>query len=419
MLLIQNARHLDAAVDLLVDDAKIVTMTPSGHCEYPSDCERFDASGLLLLPSLIDAHVHLREPGQEYKEDIATGLEAASHGGFGSVMCMANTKPVNDCAAITVFMLERARQSHPNGPFLYPVAGASIGLAGEEMAPLAEMRAAGCIAVSNDGKPIANAELVRRIMEYAADLGMIFIDHCEDPSLAKGWLMHEGLISGAIGVKGQPAAGEAIQIARDVMLAEYLNLPVHIAHVSSRLSVDIIAFAKSRGVKVTAETCPHYLLLNDEALKNYNTLAKVSPPLRTTDDRDALREAVRNGIIDILVTDHAPHAKHEKDDTLDAAPFGLTGLDLALSLSFELVSEGILSEADLHRLWCEKPGQIFNLPYNSFSPGDPANFLLYDPTLKWRVVPQNLFSKSSNTPFLGNTLSGRTIHHWIGGIKLF
>lgn len=418
-LCIRNARHLDAPVDLLVDDGRIVTMTPAGHRTPPEGCELFEAGGLLLLPSLTDAHVHLREPGYEYKEDIASGLDAAAHGGFGQVMCMANTRPVNDTAAVTRLMLERARESHPLGPRLFPVAAASVGLEGAALAPLAELRQAGCVAVSNDGRPLENAELVRRVMEYAADLGMVFIDHCEDPHLARGWLMHEGDVSGMLGVKGQPAAGEAIQAARDIMLAEYLGLPVHIAHVSSRLTVDIIAWGKARGVRVTAETCPHYLLLDETSLQGYNTRAKVSPPLRTADDRAALREAVASGLVDILVTDHAPHAAHEKDETLDAAPCGLTGLDLALSLTWGLVREGALAEADLHRLWSRRPAEIFGLPWNGFAPGDPADFFLFDPDAAWTVTPENLRSRGKNTPFLGVELRGRVRHHWLGGMPLF
>lgn len=418
-LCIKNARHLEAPVDLLVDGDRILTMTPAGHHAAPGGCEIFDAHGLMLMPSFIDAHVHLREPGFEYKEDIASGLEAAAHGGFGAVMCMANTKPVNDTAAVTRFMLERARESHPHGPRLHPIAAASVGLKGEEMAPLAELKQAGCVAVSNDGRPMENAELLRRIMEYAADLDLIFIDHCEDARLGKGWLMNEGAVSGLLGVKGQPDVGEAVQIARDVMLAEYLHLPVHIAHVSSSLSVDVIAWGKARGVQVSAETCPHYLLLDESALEGYNTAAKVSPPLRRPEDREALRRAVKDGTIDILVTDHAPHAAHEKEGTLDEAPCGLTGLDLAVSLTWALVREGVLAEADLQRLWCRRPAEIFRLPWNGFAPGDPADFFLLDPDEVWTPGPETMYSKSRNTPFLGRSLHGRVKHHWLGGQRLF
>lgn len=416
---IQNARHLDAPVDLLIHEGRIASLTPAGQVPMPENVRVVDAEGCLLMPSGLDAHVHLREPGQEYKEDIASGLNAAAHGGFGAVMCMANTHPVNDTAGITRFMIDRARASHPHGPRLYPVAAATMGLNGEALTPLAELKAAGCVAVSNDGCPLASAEIVRRVMEYAADLDLLFIDHCEDPHLAKGWRMHEGVTSGLLGVKGQPAAGEAIQAMRDILLAEYLHLPVHIAHVSAALTVDCIAWGKARGVQVTAETCPHYLLLDETALEGYNTLAKVSPPLRTAADRDALREAVKTGLIDILVTDHAPHAAQEKDDTLDDAPNGLTGLDLALSLTWGLVQEHVLTEADLHRLWCRRPAEIFHLPYNAFNPGDPADFFLFDPHATWCVGPDTLFSKSHNTPFLGQSLQGRVRHHWLAGQQLF
>lgn len=418
-LCIKNARHLEAPVDLLVDDDTIMTMTPSGHHEAPEGCEIFDARGLVLMPSLIDAHVHLREPGFEYKEDVASGLEAAARGGFGAVMCMANTKPVNDTASVTRHMLDRARQSHPHGPRLFPIAAATIGLKGEMMAPLAELKEAGCVAVSNDGRPLENAELVRRIMEYAADLGLILIDHCEDPHLARGWIMHEGHVSGLLGLKGQPASGEAIQAARDIMLAEYLDIPVHIAHVSAALTVDLIRWAKQRGVKVSAETCPHYLLLDERALENYSVQAKVSPPLRTAHDREVLREAVKTGVVDILVTDHAPHAAHEKDGTLDGAPCGFTGLDLALGLTWKLVEADILVESDVHRLWCRRPAEIFGLPWNGFAPGDPADFFLFDPNEAWTASRQTMHSKSLNTPFLGQTLRGRVKHHWMGGRQLF
>ncbi|MBQ9406791.1 MAG: dihydroorotase [Desulfovibrio sp.] len=418
-LCIKNARHLESSVDILVHDGHIVTMTPTGHQPLPDGCTVVDATGLIVMPSAIDAHVHLREPGQEYKEDIDSGLTAAAHGGFGAVMCMANTKPVNDSAGITRFMLDRARTSHPQGPRLYPVAAATIGLQGEELAPLAELKDAGCVAISNDGRPLASAEIVRRVMEYGADLNLRLIDHCEDPDLARGWRMHEGVTSGLLGVKGQPACGEAIQAMRDIMLSEYLHIPVHIAHVSAALTVDCLAWAKARGVQVTAETCPHYLLLDETALEGYNTQAKVSPPLRTTADREALRRAVKEGIIDILVTDHAPHAAHEKEGTLDEAPNGFTGLDMAISLTWGLVRDNILTEADMHRLWSRRPGEIFGLPYNTFNPGDPADFFLLDPEATWIPGPDTLYSKSHNTPFLGWELHGRVKHHWIAGQQLF
>ena len=418
-LCIKNARHLDAPVDLLVRDGKVVTMTPAGHHAAPEDSDIVNADGLLLMPSFIDVHAHFRDPGFTYKEDIVTGLTAAARGGFGAVMCMANTRPVNDTASVTRYMLEKARAAYPHGPRLHPVAAATVGLAGQEMAPLGELKDAGCVAVSNDGCPVTSAEMMRRIMEYAADLNMIVMDHCEDPDLARGWVMNEGVLSGELGVKGQPPAGEAMQVARDIMLAEYLNVPVHIAHVSAALSVDMLRWGKARGVRVTAETCPHYLTLDESALAGYNSNAKVSPPLRRPEDREALRQAVREGILDVLSTDHAPHALHEKQHPLDEAPKGFTGLDLALPLTWRLVREGVLDEATLHERWCYAPARIFGLPCNHFEPGDPADFFLFDPEERWIISPETLYSRSANTPFLGQEIQGRVRHHWCSGVQLF
>lgn len=417
-LCIQNAQYLGALVDVFVEDGRIATMTPAGKQCAPTGAQVTDATGLLLFPSFIDAHVHLREPGFEYKEDVASGLNAAAHGGFGAVMCMANTRPVNDSAAVTAFIIAAGKKAFPHGPTVYPIGAATLNLEGKEMAPLAELAKAGCVAISNDGHSMEDAERMRRVMEYANDLGLIVIDHCEDASLARKAHMNEGITSGKIGVKGQPDVGEAMQVARDVLLAEYLDIPIHIAHVSCKRAVDVIAWGKSRGVKVSAETCPHYLILDDTALEHYNTDAKVNPPLRTPADREALRAAVKSGIIDILVTDHAPHAAHEKECPLDEAPNGITGLDTALSLSYDLVRQGILTEADLVRLWCKMPAQLFKLPYNEFAPGDPADFFLFDPAAHWEVNAQTCYSKSCNTPFKGSSLQGRVVAHYQQGIRV-
>jgi dihydroorotase len=419
-LCITNARYLGALVDVFISGGLIENMVQAGHHKADAGTEVFDAQGQVLFPSFIDCHVHLREPGYEYKEDVASGLQAAVHGGFGAVMCMANTKPVNDCAAVTEYILRAARKAFPQGgPRVYPVGAATVGLLGQEMAPLAELAQAGCVAISNDGHSMENSELMRRVMEYAADLKRIVIDHCEDASLARGTHMNEGVTSGMIGVKGQPDVGEALHVARDILLAEYLDLPVHIAHVSCKRAVDLIRWGKARGVKVTAETCPHYLLLDDSALENYGTNAKVNPPLRTPADVAALREAVKDGTIDIFVTDHAPHAAHEKECPLDEAPNGFTGLDLALCLTYELVREGLLQEADLERLWSRKPAEIFDLPVNMFAPGDPANFFLFNPEARWLVSPETIYSKSCNTPYAGQELRGRVSAHWLEGKRIF
>lgn len=419
-----NARYLGRLVDVVVQDGHIAGMHAHTNQPAPEGLERIDAHGAHLFPSFIDVHVHLREPGYEWKEDVASGLAAAVHGGFGAVMCMANTKPVNDDPSVTRHILEQAAKAYPQfapgqGPQVYPIGAPTVGLKGETLAPMDELHKAGCVAFSNDGVPITNTELFRRAMEYAADLGCILIDHSEDPFLGHRALMNEGLNSSLMGVKGQPDVGETIQVARCVLLAEYLNLPIHIAHVSCKRSVDMIAWAKERGVQVTAETCPHYLLLDDSALLGYRTNAKVSPPLRLPEDVAALRAAVKHGIIDMLATDHAPHAPHEKETTLDAAPNGYTGLDLAVATSWQLVANGLLHEEDFIRLWCTAPAKTFHLPHNSMKVGNRADFFLFDPHHTWLVSPEQLFSKSSNTPWLGEELQGRVTAHWLGGQRVF
>lgn len=415
-LLIKNTRYLGDPMDLLIVDGHVRELSAS--IEAPENATVIDASGKILFPSFIDVHTHLREPGFEWKETVATGLSAAAHGGFGAVMCMANTDPVNDNAAVTDQILKAAAAAWPDGPRVYPVGAATVGLKGEELSCMAELKDAGCVAISNDGRPIGNSEIFRRVMEYASDLGLTVIDHCEDPWLAAKSHMNEGVTSGLLGIKGQPDVAETIQAARSILLAEYLNVPVHIAHVSSRRTVDIIAWGKSRGVKVTAETAPHYLILDDTSVDGYNTLAKVNPPLRTPADVMALRDAVQSGVIDMLATDHAPHAAHEKETPFDEAPNGFTGMDLALTVTYYLVREDVLSEADLIRLWATQPARVFNLPVNTFEPGSSADFFLFDPDLEWEVSAETLYSRSHNTPWLGKKLHGRVTDHWIDGVKV-
>ena len=416
ILIIQNAQYLGETVDIVVRDGKIESVGPKA--DIPDGAEVFDAAGLKVFPSFIDCHVHLREPGFEYKEDINSGLRCAAHGGFGAVMAMANTRPVNDTASITRTMLAKAKATWPHGPRLYPVGAATVGLDGKELAPMAELAAAGCAAISNDGKPVGGAEMFRRCMEYAHTYGLIVIDHCEDPTLAKDTHMNEGATSGRIGVKGQSVVAESMQAARDILLSEYLDIPVHLAHISCKQSVELIRWAKERGVRVTAETCPHYLLINDSELENYSTMAKVNPPLRTPADVQAMREALKDGTIDILVTDHAPHAEHEKECTLDEAPNGISGMDSAVALTWTLVTDGLISEADFIKRWCHEPARIFNLPINGFAKGDPADFFLFDPEEHWVLTPEAMQSKGKNTPFLGRMLKGRVKAHWMGGVKI-
>ncbi|MGE4468774.1 MAG: dihydroorotase [Desulfovibrio sp.] len=422
-LIVTNARlagqngDLPAQADLLVKDGIVLDLLPAGSAPE-ADCQVLDAQGLVLLPSLTDVHTHLREPGFEWKEDIASGLDAAAHGGFGNILCMANTDPVNDKAAITELMLEKARQAHAHGPRLFPIGALTVGLKGQELAPLGELSDAGCVAFSNDGVPVKNSDLFRRAMEYAADFGKIVIDHCEDPYLGVAAGANEGELSGRLGLPAQPDAAEAIQVSRDILLAQYLDLPVHLAHVSCKKSVELIAWAKQQGVDVTAETCPHYLTLTENELADYDTNAKVNPPLRPESDRRAVLEALESGVVDMLATDHAPHAAHEKEVEFDFAPCGITGLDTALATTWGLVSKGALSETAFVRAWTTAPCRRFGLPVNRFRPGDPADFLLFDPMDEWMVTPETLRSRSKNTPLLGRPLRGRVVCHFLAGKKI-
>ena len=414
----RKAKKGGQLVDVLVAKGRIVALAPAGSLDVKA-AKEIDAKGLLLLPSLTDVHTHLREPGQEYKEDIASGLRAAAFGGFSNLMCMANTRPVNDNASVTEFMLDQARKSWPPavgaGPRLFPIGALTKGLKGQELAPLSELKDAGCAAFSNDGRPMESTELLRRAVEYSLDLGRIVIDHCEDPWLAPAAGVNEGEVSSRLGLTGQPDIAEAIQAARDVLLAEYLAASIHLAHISCEKSVAVIRAAKARGVDVTAETCPHYLTLTEDEVAGYSANAKVNPPLRTRADIEALLDALADGTIDMLATDHAPHASHEKEVEFDAAPCGISGLDTALSTTWELVRAGKLPFDAFLRVWTTAPCQRFGLPVNTFAPGDPADFLLFDQDAAWVVSAETMHSKSANTPLLGRSLRGRVTAHFLAG----
>jgi dihydroorotase len=418
-LVLQNALLDNRPCDLLLGQGSILdirTHDPDQVWETPHQ----DAAGAIVWPSCLDAHTHLREPGFEYKETILTGLEAAAAGGFGRVLVMANTTPVNDNPGTTRFILDQAQQSHPHGPRLYPIGALSKGLQGLELTPMAELAEAGCVAFSNDGNPVANSELFRRAVEYAADHGRLVIDHCEDPFLALGVGINEGKISSHLGLKGQPTVAESLHVSRDILLASYLDLPIHLAHISCRESVELIARAKGLGVPITAETCPHYLLWDETLIGDYDTLAKVNPPLRTADDVQALRQAIREGVIDCLVTDHAPHAMHEKNVPFVDAANGISGLETALSLTWQLVQDQVLSAKELINLWSYVPAKIFGLGEPSaLKPGAAADFILFDPEEKWQVSPEVLSSKGKNTPCLGQTLSGRVSAHFLSGLCIY
>ncbi|WP_147819463.1 dihydroorotase [Salidesulfovibrio onnuriiensis] len=421
-LIVRRAFLKGREVDVHIANGEIAEIRDTETEFDPGKAEVQDAYGLTMLPSMIDVHVHLREPGYEYKEDVQSGLRAAAWGGFGAVMCMANTKPVNDVATTTELMLEKAREHWPDGPRLYPIGALTKGLQGEELAPMAELAKAGCEAFSNDGVPVKNTDLFRRAMEYASDWGKPVIDHCEDPYMAVGSGANEGVVSDRLGLHGQPDVAEALQVARDILLAEYLDMHIHLAHVSCRRSADLIRFAKARGVKVTAETAPHYLILTEDYLEEpetqYSSFAKVNPPLRTEDDRQAMIEALEDGTIDILATDHAPHAEHEKEVEFDIAPCGISGLDTAFATTWALVQEGVLSEETFNRAWVTGPAEIFGFEYNRFNVGDPADFFLFDPEEEWVVGADTMHSKGKNTPLRGRTLKGRVKTHFLRGKKI-
>jgi len=397
--------------DVRVEDGRIVAVGPPGT--LGADARVLDARGLLVLPGLIDAHVHLREPGYEYKETIATGVRAALAGGFAAVACMANTNPPNDSGAVTQFILDRAAAA--GGARVYPIGAVSVGLAGERLAEFGEMRRAGIVAVSDDGRPVMDAGLMRRALEYAQLFDLPVIAHEEDRHLAAGGVMHEGLVSLRLGLRGIPAAAEEVMVARDLALAELTGGRLHVAHVSTAGSVALIRAARARGVRVTAEATPHHLFLTDEAVADYDPNAKMAPPLRPRADVEALRAAVADGTIEVIATDHAPHHRDEKEVEFEAAANGVIGLETALPLGLRLVAEGVLDLPTLVARLTVGPARALGLPGGTLAPGAPADLTLVDPERRWRVDPRQLRSRSRNTPFAGWEMVGRAVTVMVGG----
>jgi dihydroorotase len=410
--IIDPANGVDEKLDILIADGRIAKFGAPGTLSS-SGAEVVDASGMLVVPGLIDMHVHLREPGYEYKETIATGTAAAKAGGFTSVCCMPNTKPVNDSRAVTEFILSQAAKE--GSVNVFPVGAITKGSAGQELAEMAELRDAGCVAVSDDGKPVLSAAIMRRAMEYSTIFGIPVISHCEDASLSAAGVMNEGFVATELGLRGIPPAAEEVMVARDVALAELTGCRLHIAHVSTAGAVRIIREAKSRGVQVTAETCPHYFTLTDDAVRGYNTLAKMNPPLRTAADAAAVKQGLVDGTIDVIATDHAPHALDEKSVEFDGAPFGIIGLETALGLSLALSRGGILSFADLFRKLTVNPAVILGITKGTLSVGADADVTIIDPDVEWKVESSQFQSKSRNTPFEGFVLKGKAVRTIVGG----
>lgn len=386
----------------------------SGHDNVPDRI--IDASGKIVVPGLIDMHVHLREPGHEYKESIETGLKAAVAGGFSAVCCMPNTKPVNDNAQITTFILEKARLA--GLARVYPVAAISPGLKGDSLSEYAELKAAGAVALSDDGMPVSSGRLMRNAMEYASGFGMLMISHCEDPDFAGNGCMNEGVVATRLGLRGIPNISESIMVIRDIELSALTGVPVHIAHVSTRESVMAIREAKKRGVRVTAETAPHYFMLTDEAVGNYDTNAKMNPPLRTEADRLAIIEGLCDGTLDVIATDHAPHSVLEKNLEFDRAANGICGLETSLGLSMKLVHDGLIDMETLVRLMSTRASEILGMD-NHLEPGKNADITIIDPDAEWKVDSSMFYSKSRNTPFNGWDLKGRAVVTIVGGKVVF
>ena len=411
---IDPSQGLNEILDVVVENGLIKELGKG--LSAPAGAGVIDATGKFVTPGLIDMHVHLRDPGLEYKEDIISGTRAAAAGGFTSVCCMPNTKPPIDNKAIASYIINKAKaEGFCN---VFPVGSITYGMNGERMAEMGELKESGCVAVSDDGKPVASAELMRRSLQYANGIGIMVISHAEELSLVGEGVMNEGFTSTEIGLKGIPRVAEDIATARDVMLAEYTGAPLHIAHVSTKDSVRIIRDAKARGVKVTCETAPHYFTLTDDAVRGYNTNAKMNPPLREADDVTAIKEGLKDGTIDCIATDHAPHHIDEKDVEFNEAMNGIIGLETSLPLSLALVDEGVLSLTQLVEKMSCNPSNIIGINRGTIKVGAVADITVFDAAAEWTVEADRLFSKAKNSPFLGWKMKGAAVMTVVGGKQI-
>ena len=405
--ILDPANAIDQVGNLLIIDGRIAAPDQIA----PANIPEINAAGCWVVPGLTDMHVHLREPGQEYKEDILSGTRAAAAGGFTGVACMPNTRPVNDCAAVTMMILARAAQAAAR---VYPVGTISKGSEGSQLAEYGEMKAAGIVAVTDDGHPVRDSQLMRRALEYADDFGLLVISHSEDSALSRG-VMNEGGVSTRLGLKGIPTVAESIMIYREIALAEFTGRRVHIAHVSTRAGIELIRAAKARGVRVTAETAPHYFTLTDAAVEGYDTNAKMNPPLRSEEDCEAVRQALADGTIDAIATDHAPHSILEKELEFDNAANGIIGLETAVSLSLALVRAKVIDAKRLVELLAVNPASILGLPAGKLATGAQADVTIIDPEREFLYTEDQVVSKSRNTPFLGWRLKGRAVLTMVDG----
>jgi dihydroorotase len=415
--LIKNGRIIGSKTgkngifDILIENGTIIEI--GSNLDIKSG-NLIDADGRYVLPGLVDAHCHLRDPGYEYKEDIETGTMSAAAGGFTSIACMPNTNPVIDSESVISYIINKARQEGLVN--VYPIGAISKGLKGQELAEIGELKFAGAVAISDDGRPVSNSELMKNALLYASMFDISVISHCEDSSLSYEGAMNEGFESTILGLKGIPSASEAIMVARDLILAEYTKTPIHIAHVSTELSVDLIRNAKRRGVKVTAETCPHYFSLTEEACDGFNTLAKVNPPLRTSKDVDAVIEGLKDGTIDIIATDHAPHHEDEKNVEFNLAASGIVGFETALPLAITyLVKPGHLTMEDLVEKMCINPSKLLALNKGTIDIGKSADIIIVDADDEFVVDINKFHSKSKNSPFNGFKLTGSVSYTIVNG----
>jgi len=418
-VLLRGGRILDPSQGL--DQERGDLLVVDGRVEHagagvgtPDDAEVIDVSGCVVSPGFIDVHCHLREPGREDVETIATGARAAAAGGFTAVCAMPNTDPVTDNQAAVGFIIRQAQRAR--AARVYPIGAISVGQRGESLAEFGEMVGAGAVAVSDDGKPVVSAQLMRSALEYARTFGIPVADHCEEPTLAKGGAMNEGLVSARLGLKGIPSEAEEIMVIRDILLARRTGGHVHLCHMSTTGSVELIRWGKERGINVTAEVCPHHLSLTEERVEGYDTNAKMNPPLRTAADVEALKEAVRDGTIDCVATDHAPHHYDEKEREFADAPNGIVGLETALAvLVTHLVVPGIIDYATLVEKMAVAPARIFHIEGGSLRKGAAADVTVFDPEAAWRVDPARFVSKGRNSPYAGQELRGRAVYTLVGG----
>jgi dihydroorotase len=414
--IVDPSQGLDLVGDVLLAGGTVEAIGPRERIGDVSrdGLEEIDCTGLVVAPGFVDVHCHLREPGREEVETIATGARAAAAGGFTAVCAMPNTDPVTDNQAAVGFVLRQGQRA--NAARVYPIGAITIGQMGEKLAEFGEMIAAGAVAVSDDGKPVANAQLMRTALEYARTFGVPVADHCEEPTLAKGGAMNEGIVSARLGLKGIPDEAEEIMAIRDILLARRTGGHVHLCHMSTRGSVELIRWGKERGINVTAEVCPHHISLTEEAVEGYDTNAKMNPPLRTAEDVEALQQAVRDGTIDVIATDHAPHHYDEKEREFADAPNGIVGLETALAVNITwLVKPGIIDVPLLVERMACAPARIFRLPGGTLRRGAAADVTVFDPAAEWTVDPRGFLSKGRNSPWAGHTLTGRVIATLVDG----